>query len=116
MSFVPVVANPPAASPRAHELGDRLSRTIDRFRHDHPNISPAEIRQALRLATREVGADGVTFGAALGAIFLIFGVVTFLYFTRGALDFGGQPMILMAMIGAGSLALAIVTAALKNRS
>ncbi len=116
MSFVPVVANPPAASSRAHELGDRLSGTIDRFRHDHPNVSPAEIRQGLRLATREIGAGGATFGVALGAIFLIFGGVTFLYFTRGALNFGGQPMILMAMIGAGIVALAIVTAALKNRS
>ena len=115
MTFVPVVTNPPAPSPRANELGRRLTETIDRFRQEDPDVSSAEIRQALSLATPRAGTDSTSIAAALAAMFLVFGLVTFFYFTQGGLALGGPPLVLVALIGFGIVALAIVTAKLKNR-
>ncbi len=115
MTFVPVVVNPPTPSPRANELGRRLTETIDRFRQEEPGVSPAEIRQALGLATRSAGTDSSAIAAVLGVLFLALGLGVFFYFTQGGLALDGQPLALIALIGFGVVALAIVTAKLKNR-
>ena len=115
MTFVPVVTNPPAPSPRANKLGRRLTETIDRFRQEDPSVSPAEIRQALILARPRVKTDSTSIAAALAAMFLVFGLVTFFYFTQAGSALGGAPPALFALIGFGIVALAIVAAKLKNR-
>ena len=115
MTFVPVVTNPPAPSPRANELGRRLTETIDRFREEDPSVSPSEVRQALMLARPRDGSDRSSIAAALVAVFLVFGLVMFLYFTQAGAALGGPPLTLFALIGFGIVALAIVSAKLKNR-
>ncbi len=114
MTFVPAVT-PPAPSPRASELGSRLTETIDRFRRENPTVSSAEIRQAMSLAMKGAGNGVAGIAGALAAAFLIFGVLVFFYVNRGGLDFGGQPLILMTLIGSGIVALAILATGLKNR-
>ncbi len=115
MSFVPVIAPPSAPSPRASELGSRLTTTIDRFRQENPTVSSAEIRQAVSLALNGARTGGAGLAGALAALFLVFGSLVFIFLARGGLDFGGQPLILMTVIGTGIIALAIVAAALKSR-
>lgn len=82
MSFVPVVVTPPPPSPRARELGDRLTRTIDRYRTENPSVSPSEIQQALSLATRGIGSGNT---AAVLVVLLVgmllLGVLMFFYIT-----------------------------------
>ena len=115
MSFVPVTAPPPAPSPRASELGHRLSATIDHFRQEHPTLTSKESRQAIMIAMRGTGAESTGIAGAVAMALLIFGAVTFLYFTRTGLDFGGQPLVLMAVASSGVVALAILAAALRKR-
>ncbi len=114
MTFVPAVP-PPAPSPRANELGSRLTETIDRFREDNPSLSPTEIRQAMRLALKGAGTGGAGLAGALLTGCLIFGVLAFLYVSRSGLDLGEQPLILMTVIGSGIIALAVLAVTLKNR-
>ncbi len=82
MSFVPVVVTSPPPSPQARELGRRLTDTIDRFSEENPSVSPAEIQQALSLATpsssRGAGRSGALVGALLVGL-LIFGLLAYFY-------------------------------------
>ncbi len=78
MSFVPVVVTPPPPSPQARELGKRLTDTIDRFSEENPSVSPAEIQQALSLATPSSGRSGALAIALLVGL-LIFGLLAFFY-------------------------------------
>jgi hypothetical protein len=81
MPFVPVT--PPAPpSPRAQELGRRLKEAIDNFRREHPDITGAEIRQAMGLATSGVagGRQAVLVGVLLGFLALAF--LAFFLFRR----------------------------------
>lgn len=70
MTYVPG-AVPPAPSPRARELGRRLTETIDDFRREHPGTSKADIGQAVSLATR-AGTRGraTVFALVLGLAIL----------------------------------------------
>ncbi len=115
MSFVPIVVPPPPPSARTTELHSRLTTTIDRFRQENPTVSSAEIKQAVHLVLNGAGRGIPGLAGALAAMFLIFGALVFLYLARGGLDFGGQPLILMTVVGTGVVALAIVAATLKSR-
>ncbi|MEM7352233.1 MAG: hypothetical protein AAF657_15640 [Acidobacteriota bacterium] len=46
---------PPDGSPRARELGRRLKATIESFRRENPKLSKAEVEQATRIASPELG-------------------------------------------------------------
>jgi hypothetical protein len=79
MPFVPVVpASPP--SPRAQELGRRLSEVVENFRREHSDMSGTEIRQAMRLAMGGVGVRprALILGVVLGL--LAFGFLALLLF------------------------------------
>ena len=68
MSFVPVITPPPAPpSPRAQELGYRLSALIEQFQREHPEMSAIEVRQALQLASTR---QGVSSAAMIAAVLL----------------------------------------------
>ncbi len=53
MIYVPVTP-PPPPSPEAQELGGHLVDVIKAYQADHPNMSPMEVRQAVRLAQAAV--------------------------------------------------------------
>jgi len=69
VAFVPYVPPPQPPSPQAQELGRRLTETIEGFRREHPDTSPAEIRQAVQLALAGRG------GSSRAAVRVLVGLV-----------------------------------------
>ena len=53
MIYVPVTP-PPPPSPEAKELGGHLVDVIKAYQADHPDMSPTEVRQAVRFAQAAV--------------------------------------------------------------
>ena len=50
--YVPVT--PPPPSPKAQELGGHLVDVINAYQADHPDMSPLDVRQGVRLAQQAV--------------------------------------------------------------
>ena len=112
MSFVPFVP-PSAPSPRTDELGGRLKETVDSFRRDHPELSDAEIRQAMELAAKGTRAKHPAALVLLMAGFALLGVLVFRLVGR-VLPAVGQTPILTILVVACILAIAIA-ALIRNR-
>ncbi len=110
MTFVPVVPNPPPPSPRADELGRRLTETIAGFRQEEPALSSVEIRQAVSLALRRAGVGGSGIAVVVAVLFLTLGLGVFFYFTQSGLDFADQPLILMLVVGTAIAGIGIAKA------
>ena len=60
----PTTMAPPSS--RARELGDDLTTVIREFQRRHPDLSSAEVQQALRVAETETGFGVSHRGLALG--------------------------------------------------
>ena len=111
MLFVPVVP-PQPPSPRTRELADLLTRAIEEYEKYHPNVSGAEVRAALQMASmrssKGVPARLLAVTGALGAV-LLGGVVAFLAANQGSMPEGGVPMVGVAIAVVGILfALAVL--------
>ena len=65
----PTIMAPPSS--RARELGDDLTRVIQEFQRRHPDLSSAEVHQALRVAESETGSGVSHGGLALGFVLAI---------------------------------------------
>ena len=78
MNFISVVV-PPATSPRAHELGQRLAETIDSFCREHPDTSTADIGRAISLATTKANTGGQSIAIALASGLAILGALVAFY-------------------------------------
>ena len=110
MVYIPIVTTPPAPSPRARELSDAVARLVEEFEHRFPDTSPADIRQALQLASQKtagsaVPALAVTVG--LGLFALLAGVAFFVYRNSGGGGTAGRPIMLMAVIGIAVIAIGV---------
>lgn len=70
---------PPPLSPRARELGERITETIEAYRKDHPDLSWMDIVGALRVASRRSGANRprMILALAIGALMLVFLLVAY---------------------------------------
>jgi hypothetical protein len=88
MSFVPIT---PPPSPRARELGTRISAVVEEFTRQNPGTSAEEVRQALRLVAQKTGSVR-TQRAALAVIIalLLIGLLVLLTSQDG--DTGGWGM------------------------
>lgn len=114
MMFVPIVPTPtPPPSPRAQELGRRISDLVEQFRLEQPDAKNAEIHQALALAAKGVGSAAPV--AALVAVtlgLLVAGFVAFFVVARSGDGLGyGSPVILPVLIG-GALIVLVAGAAI----
>jgi len=69
-------------SPQAQELGRRLGETIERFRREHPDTSPAEIREAVRMALAGRGGLNTARVGVLLAVIALLGGLGFLFMSR----------------------------------
>ena len=100
MTYVPIVPNPPAPpSPRTMELAARLTHLIRDYETDHPEMTRAEVEQALGLARRAAGGSAASREVAMVAAGLLVaaGLAAFLLLERGGGV--GVPVILPAIVG-----------------
>jgi hypothetical protein len=112
MAFVPFV-QPPPPSPRAYELGRRLKETIDGFRQQNPNVTSADIRQAMQLAQRGTGAESQKTALAIAVALLVLGLLAAFYFLRRPGEANSIPMTAVVM-GAAAVIL-VLKVFLRNR-
>lgn len=116
MNFVPFVPYVPSAqppSPRAQELGRRLAETIESFRREHPDTSPAEMREAVRLALAGRGGLSPAPAGVLLGTFALLGALGFLFMSR---MHGGEDWPMVAMVIVFVLIIGVALAvSLKNR-
>lgn len=117
MFYVPIVPttfSPP--SPRTRELADLLARVIREYESDHPSVTGAEVRGALRLAAQSgskgAQAAGAKVAVILGlALFLAAGLGFLIQVRgRGLEGAGDVPMIAAVLMG---IVLIAVLVALK---
>jgi hypothetical protein len=82
MTYVPTPVVVPQATLQARELAQRIDHTIREYRQNHPNMSEAEIQQALHIAQGQAGGGrrarmmvavmlGLTVLALLGTLLFI---------------------------------------------
>lgn len=108
MTFVPYVPPPAApASPRVHELARRLSETISSFRRDYPDVTAAEVRQALGLAMRGLGTQSTPIAVALAVAMVLLGLVA-VFVSRLPIGSVGPSLILPILVGVGIVALGLM--------
>ncbi len=101
-------------SPRAQELGERLSLVIAEFQQKNPEVSAEEIHVAAQIATGRVTArrsapTAVLAGVAAAAV----GLGVLLYMERGV---PGEVHVPWLVIGTGAILLVGVFVALSRRS
>ncbi len=104
---MPPVVPPPVPSRKAGELGDRLKQTIDDYRRDHPEMTEAEIRQALEQAKQGNRARSPPLLALLLVGFALLGVLVFRLVGRVLPAVGQAPILTVAVVVA-ILGIAIV--------
>ena len=84
--YVPIPTAPPQPpSPEAQELGGHLANVINAYQADHPDMSPLEIRQAIRLARQSTG------GPNTKLLFKALAVGLLALFAAGLLVFRANP-------------------------
>ena len=114
MFYVPYVP-PQPPSPRTRELADVLTRAIEEYEKYHPNVSGAEVRAALQMASaRSSKAIPARMWAVLGALVTLTlgGVFAFVAANQGQVSGDAVPMIGVAVVTVGLL---VVVAMLKAR-
>jgi len=112
--YVPVIP-PQPPSPRTRELADLLTRAIDEYRKYHPNVSTAEVRAALRMASmRSSGTIPARVWALTGvSVALVLGVVVaFLVAGAGGMPGNAVPVVAVSVVVFG---LVVVLTLLKSR-
>ena len=114
MLYVPVIP-PQPPSPRTRELAELLTRAIEEYVKYHPDVSAAEVRAALQMATtRSVRrASPHVWALAGGAVALVMGgVVALLVSNQGGMSGSAAPMVAVSVLILGT---ALVLAVLKSR-
>lgn len=114
MFYVPYVP-PQPPSPRTRELADLLIRAIEEYQKYHPNVSSAEVRAALQMASvRSSTPVNVRLLAVAGGLvaLVLGGVVAFLTASQGAVPAAALPMVGLAVVLVAVLVLMVV---LKSR-
>jgi hypothetical protein len=103
MVFVPVIVAQAEPSARARDLARRLEETVATFERQYPGTSPADIRQAVQLATARPGTNprAAKLVMALLAGLLALGIGLFAALNRqsGGLGGEGDPGLPWVMIG-----------------
>ncbi len=77
---------PPPPSPEARELGGHLTDIINAYQADHPNMSPMEVRQAVKLAQHAApGGHKLAIRTVVIGLFVMLGlmVLAWLRLTEG---------------------------------
>ena len=110
MVFVPIPV-PPAASPRALELGERLAQVIAEYEAGHPDLSALELAQAtqIAIARHNPAAPPAPLRAVMVALVgAIFAVALGVTFARGQGLSGETATIVAAVAIAAALGVALV--------
>jgi len=96
-------------SPRARDLNQQLSQTIDTFRRQYPDTTDADVRVALFSAsTSHAGGSSraAVAAAALGSVFLAGGVVV-------AMNGGLPDLSVTAWMGIAAAAVAVIVSIVR---
>ncbi|MGD8377076.1 MAG: hypothetical protein PVF68_13155 [Acidobacteriota bacterium] len=106
MTFVPVFTSPPAPSPRAMELGNRIAQQIREFRAVHPDLDGDDVSQAFRIATSLVRPEVGRAATALTIASLTAGLLAALLLGLFLFQKGAWPggTVAFAIVGVGVLA------------
>ena len=108
--FVP----PPPPSPRARELGEKMTELIRIYHETDPKISMGEIRQAMKIA--EVKARSEVFGkgmapqaaiAVMLGLIMLCGLLLFFFLQQGG---ARGPMVMIMVVGLIAVGLAVLIA------
>ena len=116
MLYVPVIPphqQPP--SPRTRELADLPTRAIEEYERYHPNLSGAEVRAALQMASMRSskGVPARVWALAGGLVALALGgVFAFVAANGGQVRGDAIPMVAVAVAVLGALVAVVVA---KNR-
>ena len=114
--FVPIIPSSP--SRQAQELGCKMAELVRIFREDDPNLSFIDVRQAMRVAERELSSEfhgaGLQKMAAIGVLMavLLAGLFAFFFFSRS----GTVPSNIMMISAIGVVVVGIAALlVVKNR-
>jgi len=103
MAFVPVITPPPAPSPRAIELGNRIAQQVREFQSDHPDLGGDDVSQAFRIARTllqpQGSGRGVLTALALTLGLLLAGFLALVAFRGGALPAPGIVGFMVIILG-----------------
>lgn len=113
MTFVPVFTPPPAPSPRAIELGNRIAQQIREFRAIHPDLDGDDVSQAFRIASSLVRPEVGRAVTPLTIAALTAGLLAALLLGLFLLRKGAWPAGTVAFVIVGVGVLASVMALLK---
>ncbi len=112
MVFVPVPTPPTVLSTRSRALSAKLDETIEAYRRQHPEISPAEVAQALGAvkASHRAGVPQARAAVVGVAAMLVAGIGVFVALASngGQIPSGsGIPMVAIG-VGVGAVLLALL--------
>lgn len=119
VGFVPYVpvhhSQPP--SPRAEELGQRLTEVLQQFEVKYPDLTRLEMRQALGIALSRAGREDVENRARPVAIALVVAAVAGVLAAGLATGRGGagSPMLAVMLAILGVLLVMVLLARLRGR-
>ena len=102
--YVPISTVPPAPPSReAQELAELLTAATQAYQRDHPQVSPLDVREAMRLAQRAAGGADTTkaIKAVLVGLLAFMGLGVFYLRSNGPPGDGAQsiPWMLIAVVG-----------------
>jgi hypothetical protein len=124
MAFIPIVTHTSANHPpsqEARELQQLLSHAVREYRSRHPDLSPAEVRQALELTRREVSPPpmgGQLIAIKLGLLSFLLGAGGFVWLARDRFASDGGPTygLMAAVVGLLVVVMGVVAIARAGRS
>ncbi len=102
--YIPISTAPPAPPSReAQELAELLTAATEAYRRNHPQMSPLDVRAAMRLAQRAAGGAGTTkaIKAVLVGLLAFMGLGVFYLRSNGPPGDAAQsiPWMLIAVVG-----------------
>ena len=116
MTFVPTPHTPPSVhvSPRARDLARSLEKAVEEYRAKNPQLSDAEVRQALALLsqTRSAAGPGLLLGLVAAGL-AVLGVVAFNVFQGG--EAGGESLQWVVIVVGGLAAVLGIRVAVGRR-
>ncbi len=113
MVYIPLTP-PPAPSARARDLSEHLALLVEEYERKHPDTSPLDVRQALRLTAQRTGGNPqARVKVAIGVMLVL--LAAFLVFARASKGSDAPFPILAVLVGVGVFAALIALIRVRKR-